>query len=243
MILGRFHKTLIVFSICIYPALSHGNPIPIDNKEVSISDFQEFARQTGLTTKAEMEGGFVYENGWVIKPDWNWKTPYGVNSHPDEPAVHITYDEAQAYCKWKGKRLPTRGEWINYAYTEHRQSHPNYEQGMTYTYPIGNSPIGANCLNSCGNPKGNPDNKKDFSSLLMRGYGHARVGTTHPGINGLYDMGANVWEWATISPDAQQQATMGGSWWYGSEQMKAEYGATKPRNMAVVYIGFRCINS
>ena len=240
MILGRFHKTLIVFSICIYPALSHGNPIPIDNKEVSISDFQEFASQTGLTTKAEMEGGFVYENGWVIKPEWNWKTPYGEQSHPDEPAVHITYDEAQAYCKWKGKRLPTRGEWINYAYTEHRPSHPEYEKGITYTYPTGDSPEGANCLNACGNPKGNPDSKKDFSPMLMRGHGHARVGTTKQGINGLYDMGANVWEWALISPEAQIQATMGGSWWYGSEQMQADYGATKARDMAAVYIGFRC---
>jgi sulfatase modifying factor 1 len=76
--------------------------------------------------------------------------------------------------------------------------------------------------------------------MLMRGHGHARVGTTKQGINGLYDMGANVWEWALISPEDQQQATMGGSWWYGSEQMKADYGATKPREMAVVYIGFRC---
>ena len=37
------------------------------------------------------------------------------------------------------------------------------------------------------------------------------------------------------------QATMGGSWWYDADQMRSDYGATKPRDMAVVYIGFRCI--
>src|SRR6056300_1483359 len=238
--INGMRKRLIIVCICFCPALAQANTTPIDSTEISISDFQEFVEQTGLVTKAESNGGMVFENGWVIKPEWNWKTLYGEQSHPDEPAVHITYDEAQAYCKWKGKRLPTRGEWINYAYTEHRLSHPEYEKGITYTYPTGDSPEGANCLNACGNPKGNPDSKKDFSPMLMRGHGHARVGTTKQGINGLYDMGANVWEWALISPEAQIQATMGGSWWYGSEQMQADYGATKARDMAAVYIGFRC---
>ena len=235
------HKELIIFSICIYSSFAQANTSSMDQTEVSISDFQEYVDQTGFITKAEKDGGMVYENGWVIKPDWNWKTPYGIKGHPDEPAVHITYDEAQAYCTWRGKRLPTRDEWINYAYTEQRSFHPEYEKGITYTYPTGDSPEGANCLNACGNPKGNPNSKLDFSSTLVRGYGHARVGTTKQGINGLYDMGANVWEWAMSSPEDQQQATMGGSWWYGSEQMKADYGATKPRDMAVVYIGFRCL--
>lgn len=238
--INGMRKRLIIVCLCFCPALAQANTTPIDSTEVSISDFQEFVEQTGLVTKAESNGGMVFENGWVIKPEWNWKTPYGEQSHPDEPAVHITYDEAQAYCKWKGKRLPTRGEWINYAYTEHRPSHPEYEKGITYSYPTGDSPECANCLNACGNPKGNPDSKKDFSPMLMRGHGHARVGTTKQGINGLYDMGANVWEWALISPEAQIQATMGGSWWYGSEQMQADYGATKARDMAAVYIGFRC---
>jgi formylglycine-generating enzyme required for sulfatase activity len=53
-------------------------------------------------------------------------------------------------------------------------------------------------------------------------------------------MGANVWEWAVMGKGSSQ-ATMGGSWWYGADQMRSDYGATKPRDMAVVYIGFRCI--
>lgn len=237
------HKRLIIISIFIFSSFAQAQISSMDQTEVSISDFQEYVDQTGYITKAEKQGGMVYENGWVIKPEWNWKSPYGIKGHPDEPAVHITFDEAQAYCIWKDKRLPLRDEWINFAYTEHRSNHPEYEKGITYPYPTGTSPIGANCLNECGNPKGNPNRRPDFSSMLMRGYGHARVGTTKQGINGLYDMGANVWEWAMISPDNPQQATMGGSWWYGSEQMKADYGTTKPRDIAVVYIGFRCYNN
>ena len=67
-------------------------------------------------------------------------------------------------------------------------------------------------------------------------------GRTRNGVNGLFDMGANVWEWASLG-DGQQQATLGGSWWYGARQMQADYGATKPRDMAAVYIGFRCITA
>ena len=94
--------------------------------------------------------------------------------------------------------------------------------------------------------------KKDFSPVLYRGAGHAPIGITRRGVNGLFDMGANVWEWARISDaeisDARisnnsgEQATMGGSWWYGKRQMQADYGATKPFDMAAVYIGFRCIS-
>ena len=39
------------------------------------------------------------------------------------------------------------------------------------------------------------------------------------GVNGLYDMGANVWEWAFIG-QGPQQGTMGGSWCYGHGRWK-----------------------
>ena len=68
---------------------------------------------------------------------------------------------------------------------------------------------------------------------------HALAGTTKVGVNGLFDMGGNVWEW-TENGEQFEKGTRGGSWWYGSFQMKAANHATKPKNIAVVYIGFRC---
>ncbi len=209
----------------------------IDEKEVSIGDFSQYIKSTGFKTKAEREGGgLVYEFGWERKPGWNWLTPYGLPAQDDEPAVHITFDEAQAYCIWKGKRLPTEKEWISAAYTEQRLNPSDgFEKGKTYSFPTGNSPRGANCLGQCGDTPA-----IDYSHLLDRGVGHSRVGSTKRGVNGLYDMGANVWEWVDIK-DASEKGTRGGSWWYGSSQMMSDYDATKPRDMAVVYIGFRCL--
>ena len=214
----------------------------MDSTEVTIGDFAAFVAATRTVTSAERSGGMVFEAGWVTKPGWNWRTPYGVTGSPDEPAVHVTYDEAVAFCDWRGARLPTRDEWVRHAYTELRPSPPlPFASGVTYPYPTGESPDGANCLRDCGHPAGNPAGKADYSQVLMRGHGHAEAGTTKAGVNGLYDMWANVWEWAS-SGQGRQQSTMGGSWWYGATQMMADYGATKPRDMAVVYIGFRCIS-
>ena len=87
----------------------------IDQTEVTIGAFAEFVAATGFRTKAEETGGMVYEAGWVVKPDWNWRQPYGIASPPEEPAVHITFDEAMTYCNWRGQRLPNRDEWIRAA--------------------------------------------------------------------------------------------------------------------------------
>jgi formylglycine-generating enzyme required for sulfatase activity len=234
-------QTTLGLIMLAQPALAGGSAT-IDRTEVTIGGFAEFADTTGIITKAEKAGGMVFEAGWVVKRGWTWRTPYGVPGPLDEPAVHITYDEAAAYCQWRGGRLPTRDEWIEYAYTEMRDDPPPpFVTGKTYPYPTGDSPDGANCLRECGNATGNPRDKIDHSEVLMRGHGHASAGSTAAGVNGVHDMGANVWEWATLG-DGQNQATMGGSWWYGATQMAADYGATKPRDMAVVYIGFRCIS-
>ena len=77
--------------------------------------------------------------------------------------------------------------------------------------------------------------------MCIRDSGHAPAGTTKPGVNGLYDMGANVWEWIdTGAADSTSKGTRGGSWWYGASQMRRDNEASKPRDMSVVYVGFRC---
>ena len=208
----------------------------IDRTEVTVGQFRAFVAATGHVTVAEKQGGgLVYGAGWERRDGWVWAAPFGTPAGPEEPAVHVTFDDAAAYCAWAGKRLPRDAEWATAAYTEFRADPPPpFETGKTYPFPTGHSPRGANCLGDCG-----PTSAVNYSDRLDRGRGHAPAGTTRPGVNGLYDMGANVWEW-TEDGGTREKRTRGGSWWYESYRMKADDRATKPRDMAVVYIGFRC---
>ena len=210
----------------------------IDRTEVTVADFAAFVVATGTVTRAEREGGgSVFEAGWVKKPGWTWRAPFGEPGDPREPAVHVTWDEANAYCRWAGKRLPTDAEWVEAAYTERRASPPApFRTGQHYPYPTGDSPRGANCLQDCGPPTGEV---LDRSAVLARGIGPARAGTTVAGVNGLFDMGANAWEWVD-GTQGEERITRGGSWWYGAPQMRREPVAGKPPGTAVAYIGFRC---
>ena len=212
------------------------NGFLIDRTEVSIAKFQRYATETGFVSQAERAGGGeVYGSGWEQKADWIWKTPFGMKSNDQLPAVHLTYDEAGSYCRWRGARLPTEAEWREAAYVERRQEPGSgFVSGKQYPYPTGDSPEGANCLSECGYRP-----PVSYSKVLDRGIGPAPVGSTKQGVNGLYDMGANVWEWVN-SGEGEQKVTAGGSWWYDAFRMHRNDRATKPRGTAVVYIGFRC---
>jgi formylglycine-generating enzyme required for sulfatase activity len=208
----------------------------IDRTEVTIAQFRAFVRATGTLTQAERAGGGqTYEAGWEQRRGWTWAAPYGTPGADEEPAVHITQPEALAYCRWAGKRLPTDAEWGQAAYVEQRANPPTpFVRGQRYTYPTGTSPRGANCLGDCGPVKAVPH------AQTSRGQGHARVATTAAGVNSLFDMGGNVWEWVD-SGSAREPRTRGGSWWYGSGPMRDDHTQSKPANTAVVYIGFRCV--
>jgi formylglycine-generating enzyme required for sulfatase activity len=207
----------------------------IDRSEVTVAQFRRFVDATGTVTAAERAGGgSTYENGWEQRRGWTWRAPFGTPAAAAEPAVHVTYDEAAAFCQWSGKRLPRDAEWGEAAYTERRVNPPaGFVTGKTYAYPTGDQPLGANCLGDCG------EVKAVDAALTSRGRGHALTGTTRPGVNGLFDMGGNVWEWVD-SGGAADKRTRGGSWWYGAASMRDGHRQSKPRDTAVVYIGFRC---
>lgn len=207
----------------------------MDRTEVTVGQFRQFVDATRTVTAAERTGGgSTYENGWEQRRGWNWRAPYGTPAHPLEPAVHVTYDEAAAFCKWAGKRLPRDAEWGEAAYTERRVNPPSgFVTGKTYPYPTGEQPGGANCLGDCG------EVKTVATAVTSRGRGHALTGSTRQGVNGLFDMGGNAWEWVDSSGVADKR-TRGGSWWYGAASMRDDHRQSKPRDTAVVYIGFRC---
>jgi formylglycine-generating enzyme len=215
----------------------------IARTETTVAQFRRFANATKFVTRAEKNGGGeIYENGWVKKSGWNWQTPFGSDRRAadDEPAAHIAFDEAQAFCRWAGGSLPTDAQWVEAAYTEHRtNASVPLARGKTYAFPTGDSPIGAQCLSDCGNAA--KTRAINHGAKLLRGDGHARVSTTTQGVNGLYEMGGNLWEWVDEPQGASnEKRTRGGSWWYGAAQMKADYLQSKPVSTTVAYIGFRC---
>lgn len=73
---------------------------------------------------------------------------------------------------------------------------------------IGNSLVGANCLTEFGFTP-----SSSFSHLLDRVISPSLVGSTRRCVNGLYDMGANVWEWVNSGSD-DFKVTTGCGWWY-----------------------------
>ncbi len=223
----------------------------IARTETTVGQFRRHVQATGLRTEAERRGGGeVYEAGWTRKPGWTWHSPYGQPAADDEPAVHVTWHEAQAYCRWAGARLPTDAEWARAAYTEQRPKPPSpWQLGRSYRYPTGDSPQGAICLGDCG-----PQAQRlavPQGRGLLRGAGHAPAGRSPAGVNGLHDMGGNAWEWVDDPPsssstraaagDDTPRRTRGGSWWYGEAPMRVEHRQDKPADTAVVYIGFRCV--
>jgi formylglycine-generating enzyme len=191
----------------------------IDRTEVTIGAFRAYAAAKSVMTTAERDGaGYEYAGGWVLRPGWSWQSPYGVRGADDEPAVHVSWAEADAYCRHVGGRLPTFAEWRQAAYTEMREAPTDgFVRTQTYTYPVGDAPDGMN-------------------NSRQR---HAAVATTKRGVNGLYDMGGNVWEW-TADRRGEEAMTAGGSWWYGPAMTRAEGAQWKAASFFAVYIGFRC---
>lgn len=197
----------------------------IDRTEVSVGDYAAQAARHGWVTAAEREGGgFEFSGGWQRRSGWTYKTPFGESARTDEPAVHLSWFEASAYCQAVGGNLPNRAQWERAAYQETRaQPESPLVSGKTYPYPTGDSPEGANTVGAAdGWPR------------------HAPVGKTRAGVNGLYDMGANVWEWLADAR-GDDRLTAGGSWWYGPQQMQASGMQYKPASFYAVYVGVRCV--
>jgi formylglycine-generating enzyme required for sulfatase activity len=221
--------SLFAFLLVTAPAIAAepvaiGDRFRIDRTEVTIDQFRAFAQSKGIKTAAELEGGgFEYGAGWGRRPDWSVYRPFGEEpSGAAEPAVHVSWTEARDFCAARGGRLPTADEWRMAAYTETRgQPTGGLETGRTYSYPTGEAPQGLNSTGDDPWPR------------------HAPAGETAAGVNGLTEMGGNVWEWLA-DRQGNDALTAGGSWWYGPDKARSSAMQWKPASFYAVYLGFRC---
>lgn len=128
-----------------------------------------------------------YLQWWTYVPGANWRHPLGPNSSiagkDNYPVVHIAYEDAQAYARWAGKRLPTEAEWEFAA--------RGGLAGKLYAWGNELRPHGKWMANTFQGHFPDKDTGDD-------GYvGYAPVARFPPNGYGLYDMSGNVWQWTS----------------------------------------------
>jgi formylglycine-generating enzyme required for sulfatase activity len=144
-----------------------------------------------------------YFQWWTYVPGANWRHPLGPKSSivgkGDYPVVQIAYEDAEAYAKWAGGRLPTEAEWEFAA--------RGGLAGKPYVWGDAFRPDGKWMANTHQGHFPDQDSGDD-------GYaGIAAVAKFPPNGYGLYDMAGNVWQWTSdwYRPDYYRQLVDAGT--------------------------------
>ena len=188
----------------------------IDATSVTNADFARFVDYTGFRTDAEtfgfsavfhlvvsaaeedISGCSAATPWWVAVSGADWRHPEGPLSHiadrAEHPVVHVSWTDAQAYCQWAERRLPTEAEW-------ERASRGGLEKAR---YPWGDellAPDGA-CRTNIWQGTFPTLNTKEDGWLTT-----APVRTYTPNAFGLWQTVGNVWEWCedAFNPHAYAQ--------------------------------------
>ena len=147
----------------------------MDKYEVTVAQYRVFCTATG--------------RAFPPAPRWGW--------NDNDPIVNVSWDDANAYAAWMGKRLPTEAEWEYAA----RGGLP----GIGHNYPFSGSSDPDSVMWYSGNSGGRPH----------------QVGTKMGNELGIHDMSGNVWEFVndwyaadyySVSPTMNPQGPSTGTW-------------------------------
>jgi serine/threonine protein kinase len=188
----------------------------MDRFEVTNADFARFSESSGSDTLAERRGRSW--DGPTARQGLNWRRPANgllAEGSPELPVVHVTREEARAYCTFAGGRLPSSDEWEYHARGPARRVFPwgdAWDSGRlrwARGSGVGLEPVGS----------------------------HPRGATPE----GVHDLAGSVWEW-TADDLAGEAVYRGGSWddgnpaWFRSAAL-----ATAPTDFSSSSVGFRCV--
>lgn len=177
-------------------------PFSMGPHTVTNAEFADFIAATGHRTEAETFGwSFVFDaflpadfpptRAVAATPWWrqvegaDWAHPEGPQSTTTDrrthPVVHVSWNDARAYCAWSATRLPTEGEWEFAA-----------RGGLVQRrFPWGDDlhPAGEHLMNVF-------QGKFPAQNTVTDGYaGTSPVGVFPANGYGMHEMTGNVWEW------------------------------------------------
>lgn len=190
----------------------------IDIFEVTNEEFERFVTATGYETEADKGG-----------ESQTWRSY--AEGKPKHPVVKVSWNDAEAYCQWADKRLPTEAEWEKAA---------RGTEG--YIYPWGNE---------WDSTKANAKEGGHRGTTI--------VGSFPEGASpyGVMDMAGNVAEWTTSWFDAypgypggdneaqyfgeEYRVIRGGGWFSAAEQVRTTERSCSSEDLRNDDVGFRCV--